>query len=276
MAKKKALVEAGPEDETIDLLNPDDWPHVRYGAWRNARDGRYLVPRYLGGSDYSGSLVERANFRSWSKLYKAGKGKWWTDAPGGHGTFAVVIDMKKVPEDISEDVAETLAALNDYPLIDEEEHSEMEQEAQTEAWDSWAKREWKKGLEELLGNIDLDEADEDKLFETFQKASEKANEYWRNESGGDMYIDIGRIIKELTLADVEAIAKYLDTVKNKNQRSFVMSKKSYEVIAINKKSGKITHMTSGHLTRKEAMTIKSKITPHPLSTLKIRETKIAR
>lgn len=47
--------------------------------------------------------------------------------------------------------------------------------------------------------------------------------------------------------------------------------KSYEVIAVSKKSKRVTHMTSGHLTRKEAMTIKSKLTVHPARTIKVRE-----
>lgn len=209
---RNAVVEAGPEDEVVDLYDGEDLSSIRYGQWRANKNGRYLIPRYLGGSDYSGSLVEKSNFNVWSKRFAKGEDEWWTNAPGGHGTYAIVIDMHKVPDKISKDVAETLAALNDYPLLDESAHSELEHEAETEAWGSWAEREFKKALEVHLGDDSLDDVDSDKLYEVFEKAREKANEYWENQSGGDMSIDISRIVKKLSIADMFAIARELDVM----------------------------------------------------------------
>lgn len=50
-----------------------------------------------------------------------------------------------------------------------------------------------------------------------------------------------------------------------------MPKKSYEVIVVRKSSGRVTRMTEGHLTLKEAKTIASKLTKHRLTTIKVRE-----
>ena len=160
---RNAVVEPGPNDEVVDLYEGDELKDVRYGSWRQNKNGRYLVPAALSGSDYSGSLVEKSNYRKWMTLYKDGQDEWWTHAPGGHGTYAVVIDMKAVPGDISTDVAEFLAALNDYPLADEELHSEMEMEAQEEAWKNWAERDFAKDLQKKF-------AGDEKLASFLQRA----------------------------------------------------------------------------------------------------------
>lgn len=68
------------------------------GCWTHDKDGRYLVPSHCSGSDYSGSLVEVSNMRAFRESFKAGEDLWWTEVSGGHGTFALVIDMESIPD----------------------------------------------------------------------------------------------------------------------------------------------------------------------------------
>lgn len=222
MAKrKKTEFKPGPNDAIVSLYDDADFKDLRYGRWRDDKNGHYFLPEHLSGSDYSGGLVARANFNAWSELYGEGEDKWWTNAAGGHGTFAVVIDVDKVPEDISEDVAETLGSLYDYPLLDEDEHSRLEMEGAYEAWKDWAEGDFKKKLEKALSSqvdkngdkreVDLDYISDGRLYEIFQKASEKANEYWAEDGdGGKMYINLDRIISKLSEASLEAVRKFLD------------------------------------------------------------------
>jgi hypothetical protein len=211
---KKAKVESGPNDHVVDLYDGETLEDVRrYGQWREARNGRYLLPALLSGSDYSGSLVERANYQKFSDEYKSGLNEWWVYTPGGHGTYGILIDMQGVPDDVSTEVAEFLNGLNDYPLADEELHSEMKMEAQEEAWKSWAERDFAKDLQKKFANDPkletvLDEvlSDDDllvKLRTLFDDAQEKANVYWENQQGDEMYIDMKRVVAKVTKADVE-------------------------------------------------------------------------
>ena len=202
MSKRK--IEPGTRDQVVNLYDGDELADIRYGRWRDAKDGRYLVPAYLSGSDYSGSLVERANHRAWSEKFASGEDTWWTNAPGGHGTFAVVIDMDGVPEEDAEEVAEFIGGLEDYPLADEDLHSEMEMEAQSEAWDNWARSDFKRALEKKF-NVELDEVDDEKVFELFQEKADESNTYWENEQGDSMYINLDRIIKKISKNDVKEL-----------------------------------------------------------------------
>jgi hypothetical protein len=222
MGRKRAEVEAGPNDMTYE---PDDgyglsdithYNHLSFRARQN-KDGRLLIPHGFEGD----SLVAKSNCHSFAKEYPSGEHKWWNHLVGSFGGGGLIIDMKAVPDNVSEDVAEFLNALNDYPVADDTLHSEMESEAQDEAWSNWARRDFISELSSSFGDDDLNEAvhavypncedlrealdeqgDHD-LGEFFREAAEKANEYWSEQSGGDMWIDIDRIVKKISLRDLK-------------------------------------------------------------------------
>jgi len=205
---KTVEISVGPSDKTVDLHDGVDLKSVRYGRWNDRTSGdrhqagRYLLPALLGGSDYSGSLVERSNYKAFSELFSDGFDEWWTNAPGGHGTFAVLIDMQSVPEEVETEVAEFLNALHDYPLADYDLHSEMEMEAQSEAWENWAKKDFTRALEKEF-DVDLDGVSDEAIFGLFRVGMDRANVEWVNESGDSMYIDIKRIVAKISEEDLQ-------------------------------------------------------------------------
>ena len=194
MGKK---MEPGSSDVVVKLHGDDKIADItRYGDWRPDKDGRYLVPGRLSGSDYSGSLVERSNYNVFSDKFKDGHDNWWTSVIGGHGTYAIVISMDDVPDEVSDEVAEFLNGLDDYPLADEDDHSNLEMEAQNEAWENWARRDFIKEIEKWF-KVEFDnDPKSELLYEVFHEACDSANEYWVNESGDSMYINIERIVKK--------------------------------------------------------------------------------
>lgn len=203
VGSKDAVIEPGADDRVVDVRDDDiDGDSITYGRWHEEKDGKFIVPGRISGSDYSGSLVERSNHRKFGEEFGDGLGKWWYETRGGHGTFGVVVDMTKVPGDISEDVANFLNGLQEYGLADEELNSQMESEAQDEAWDDWAKRDFQRALERRF-DVDLDDVDGEKLFEIFHEAAERSNTYWVNEQGDSMYIDLDRVIKATSKKDVD-------------------------------------------------------------------------
>jgi hypothetical protein len=193
----------GHDDELVDL-HDDDLSKLHYGSWERAKDGRYLVPGLLSGSDYSGSIVTMSNRKAFMEQFSEGEDVWWTSAPGGHGTYSIVIDTQGVPEDATSEVEDFLNALQDYPVADENLMSEMENEAQEEAWENWVEGDFKRGLESKF-EVEFDEVDPAKLRDLFEKASDKANEYWENEEGGNMWIRVEKIVAKVTEDDLVAL-----------------------------------------------------------------------
>lgn len=152
-----------------------------------------VVPKYLVGSDYSGSTVEMSNHRSFLKSFKDVDGVY--NCYGGYGTFAVII-LASVDND---EIASAVRALHEYPLLNEEDHSELEIDLQNEQWgEAYGTRhefiealEKRFNLEEL--ELEVPEGQTDNMYELFENARERANEYWEAETGGTMYIRVEKV-----------------------------------------------------------------------------------
>lgn len=109
-------------------------PSSTYGRWDNDSKGRWFVPEYLSGSDYSGSLVEQSNLRVFRETFEKGEGRWWVEVCGGHGTFGVIV--RTLAYRNCTEVREFFDALEDYPLASEDDHSDLERTTMQEAWES--------------------------------------------------------------------------------------------------------------------------------------------
>lgn len=197
-------IEPGPNDLVFNLYtvtygNRDDRDYLTtYGSsWDRTKSGRYFVPEYLSGSDYSGSLVERSNHKVWAEQFDAGNDVWWFDACGGYGTYAIVVDSHNIPDDVLPEVDDFLSGLANYPLADEGAHSAMECEAQDKAYQDWGRSEFVRTLENVH-HVELDTVAESDVDELFEAARDAANVYWENQSGSDVYIDVDRIAGEVT------------------------------------------------------------------------------
>ena len=153
---------------------------------------KVVVPALLSGSDYAGNLVHRSNFKCFMEDFKDHYGV--RAAYGGLGTFAVVLSE---PAAASAEIALALAELDDYPLYDEDHHSEMEMEAYEEAWETWVKDDFKRAIEKVYeGNFldtDADKLSDGALMRLFYAAGERIGEYYINEEGSSMWIDVDRM-----------------------------------------------------------------------------------
>jgi len=244
----RATIERLAKYDVIDIIEPrGTWRDetiidTTYGQWvlvKNPKAGdldgseHYALPRYCSGSDYNGSLVEVSNYKAMLEMmhgetengerFEYEEGREYITYSGGYGTFALVIRL----DSLTEEILETLSRLGDYPLIDESLHSELELEAQNEAWESWAKSDFQRELgramfamfeasaksiqrqnetdsdyktrleetEEFLQD-DCGEISDANLTSIFWKMADFANVYWENEEGSSMSIDIERIVKD--------------------------------------------------------------------------------
>jgi hypothetical protein len=81
----------------------------------------FILPELLQGSDYSGDTVTVSNYRSFLEMYKHIEGVY--SVYGDMGSYAVAVRMDVAEE--NEDIQNTLDALKDYGIIDEDDHGEV-------------------------------------------------------------------------------------------------------------------------------------------------------
>lgn len=183
-----------PEDTTIDH---DKNTTVYYGNIKEydntaaAMDyPKYIEVPFCTWSDYSGCTVERSNQRSFMNLFGNIPGVY--PVYGGYGTAGVLIEYELYES--NQDIQDVINGLFDYPLINEEDHSELEFELEDEAWD-WIKYDLPKALLEA-GKITEDESDdEDALKDKFYQTIRDNNIYFIFEDAVSAYIRIEEVVK---------------------------------------------------------------------------------
>jgi hypothetical protein len=159
----------------------------------------FYMPELMTGSDYcSSGSVEVSNHRVFLERY--GKLPNVYDVYGGYGTFAVVIRLDSITEEMQED----FKALADYPLLDEDDHSQVEMEAEDEAWEGFYRRDFSHDLAKKFPAHEdkIDAMSTDALWELFHTLTERTNTYWQNECGNTAYIDLDRVIAGCTEDDL--------------------------------------------------------------------------
>jgi hypothetical protein len=178
----------------------------------------YVIPNYLSGGDYgnNGSLGA-SNYRVF--LYEFAGIGYRDDTVGdmtdcevdpdvylpdggiiersyGYGGYAVAIRLDVWSR--REDIRECINGLDNYPLIDDEDSWFVEMEWADENWDSWAKDDFVKALQEKFGEFDLNEVGESNLRSYFEDWRESANTYWECEGGhGSMFVRIEDVVDEI-------------------------------------------------------------------------------
>jgi hypothetical protein len=189
--------------DDYDYLGFDDFKIANY----NEVDDLYFFMPYCQGSDYSGSLVEKANYTEFLALYEGQD--FVHKLRGGYYSYGIAINIKRLKASVElENVVDIIKGLDNYPLINDEAFSELEMVGADEAWGSWAESEFKRELEKKFPDIEFEWPSDLRVF--FEEKSQEANEYWFNEgSGPDMYIDIGRVVEGIDLEDLDDyIVKY--------------------------------------------------------------------
>lgn len=147
-------------------------------------------------------------FRSNARVFRDDHRKALAAGADGDGP-GLSLDVRYV----TDDMLEALQSLESYPLLSEDDHSELELELQNEAWDSWAARDWSRAVSKALQQYAPDEADQywaeeriddvsaDKLTELFHTCAEDSNTYWQEEQG-DQWIDLDRVAAAIDINDL--------------------------------------------------------------------------
>ena len=157
---------------------------------------------------YSPSAVYRSNARVFRDQFSRELEKADGDGPD------VALDVRYV----TAEMIETLEGLEDYPLISEDDHSQLEMELQAEAWENWGASDWRRlvcaAVEQYLPEgfpFDGDDLisrlggrEDNKLWELFYQCCDSSNTYWEEEQGGQ-WVNLDRVAGALTLEDLRDI-----------------------------------------------------------------------
>ena len=159
-----------------DRLSYGDFESVKPDL-KNEHD--YIMPEEMSGSDYSGGIVQVSNHRVFIKEF--GKTEGVYDVYGGMGTYAVAIRIDVA--EANEEIKSVLAGLTDYPLIDEEDWSNLEMD-----WQKKTIPDILRGIrhdfdiEEFVENADQYIEDDEALEELVWKAIKELGLDWHYEN----------------------------------------------------------------------------------------------
>jgi hypothetical protein len=165
----------------LSYLKPVDYPAY-------AGTVVYEMP-YCMYSDYSGSTVERSNTEYMLRNFKREQGI--IEVYGGYGTRGIMLTSSALE---LEEVQEIIEGLDNYPVISEDDMSQLEIEIEAESWDSWIKYD----LTRALDDAGISYQDDDTLRDMFYQAAERANEYAIFEDAVSCWFYIDRIIEHWT------------------------------------------------------------------------------
>jgi hypothetical protein len=175
---------------------------VYSGNWRDLWDGKndhvfhYHVMLSFGDYDNS-TQVERSNVRAlldyrYNGVF--GRCRWISSYSGSHGWMCAGFVESDLPATsiFYGPYLEMLHDLEDYLLLDEGLFSAMELEAEDEAWESWIEGDLRRELYGRVPNIDdIESAD---LWSIVAQAMERENEYFIHEAGGNVWLDLDKIV----------------------------------------------------------------------------------
>lgn len=183
--------------ERGDADNPEN------GYWHSNANGRYLIPKYLISGDYTNmGTVSISNVRVWKDFFGDGEEDWWFLRHEGYSSEMVVIDTEK---DIPEEAVEALESLNKYPVLDEDDLTYLDSEYENKAWEKGYRKDFEEALRKYL-SFDED-ITEEQLDELYERAMSSGSVTWveHGQGGNWAYIDVDRLVEELTDADIEEV-----------------------------------------------------------------------
>lgn len=131
-----------------------------------------FVP-YMEGNDYEEDLAITSNRRSWKREYEKTEGiNWWED---NYNRFFV----RMLDDDGSTtSEADDAEKLDDYPLFDENDHSELEMERQVENWNDYGRQELRDKIEEEANEVDAEAIEKLMLGIDNKMLDEYVHEIW--------------------------------------------------------------------------------------------------
>ena len=158
----------------------------QHEEWLGVPQVRVTVIEDATGSDYSGGTHTRSNYEV--MFADPELRPHLIDLYGSHGTYGLAYrgtwdELRADPE--REALRDAIAALTNYPILDDDHHSRMEADNEDAAWDEHGRGDFRKVLTRVMDELDpdhehdLDETPDATIDELWRDGCE-----WLNVNGG--------------------------------------------------------------------------------------------
>jgi len=160
---------------------------VCYGDIKHNEDGEYIEVPFCTYSDYSGGTVERSNCQTFLDMFKEFNEISMWKIYGGYCTTGVLI--RRSLYENSEEVRDVIDGLFDYPLISDDDLSQLEIDLEQVSWETWLEYDLKRELDKQEIEYNEDELQSDMYY-----VMEYCNEYFIHEDACCPYLDVEKIV----------------------------------------------------------------------------------
>jgi hypothetical protein len=146
---------------------------------------------------------------------------------GGHGTVWTGIphdNISKISFDTLEQLRDELEGLEDYPLLDEEKHSEMEWKAKEEFWEEDGRNEFRKELiaqagDDVMATLGAIYMPNEELDELMRKHD--LDQEMETEEGGGVYFRAERAAEAIDNLELSTWAEAQPELADVERRAFL-------------------------------------------------------
>lgn len=114
-----------------DSHNLDVDDAISHSAFRTDASGDWHESTLLNYGDYAGDTVTRSNFDVFKERYSGKTGV--QEVFSGYGYCGWMLNFDMMDSETREAIEEDLKSIEGYPLLDEDHHSNLEMELQSEA-----------------------------------------------------------------------------------------------------------------------------------------------
>lgn len=137
---------------------------------------------------------------------------------GGYGSsFAIIpltflLNEENIENGISDSILDVYQGLNEYPCIDEDELNQIESDGIDEAWDNWVRYDFINEISKKFNDKidDIEEKFDKDCYELFSILMDRSNNYWFNDGGTDMWINIEDVVKSV---EYDELKEYFDIIE---------------------------------------------------------------
>jgi hypothetical protein len=162
---------------------------VFLGNTESNNNGAFLEVPYTTYSDYLGGTVERSNNEVFLNRFGHLDGVYTLC---GAGTVRSVLISREL-YNTNNEIRDLIKGLEEYPALDDENLSKVENELFEESWEDWIRADLITELKKqgkIEEDFEFSEVDEAYLLEIFMN---KYYQYVVFESGGAVYVDIKQV-----------------------------------------------------------------------------------
>jgi hypothetical protein len=165
--------------------------------------GDYIALDILSFSDYHNGSVQAANVEFFKRDYADNESILIENWSYGGESVYIGIDFLTANTEESNELIELLQKLCDYPLCDEDLHSELELKWQYESFtNGYIKEDFISALVKKFPEREeeLNQKEDSEVYSLLLAAMESENVYFENQNGTDYWVDIESLVESMDSA----------------------------------------------------------------------------